>query len=110
MTLTRLKGIGIGNSKGSGRVLIISSHQDFAKVKGNEVLVVQNATPDFIVILKKVKCLITDQGGATSHIAIVCRELSIHAIIATGLATAKFHNNDEIYFDTTKGTVTRYDP
>lgn len=100
-----LSGIGIGNVVGTGKVLKIKSVRDFGKINGNEILLAQYATPDFIVILKKIKCLITDQGGATSHIAIICRELSIPAIVATGKATAIFKNNDFVKFDTKSGVV-----
>lgn len=100
-----LSGIGIGNTKGFGRILSVNSVLDFDKIKGGEVLVVQYATPDFIVILKKIKCLITDQGGSTSHIAIVCRELSIPAIVATGKATTLFKDGDYVEFDTRNGCI-----
>ena len=105
MKLKYLSGIGIGNTKGSGRVLLVNSVLDFNKIKGGEVLVTQYATPDFIVILKKIKCLITDQGGSTSHIAIVCRELSIPAIVATGHASTFFKDNDLVEFNTKDGHI-----
>lgn len=100
-----LRGIGVGGTPGEGVVLLVESINDFHKVKGGEVLVVRNATPDFIVILKKISCLITDQGGATCHIAIVCRELQASAIVATSVATKMLKDGDRVWFDPVGGVI-----
>lgn len=100
-----LCGLGINNAKGKGIVLSINSHEDFHKVKGGEVVITTNATPDFILILRKIKCLITDQGSMTCHIAIVCRELGIPAILATGHATEYLKEGDLVSFDTVSGEI-----
>jgi phosphohistidine swiveling domain-containing protein len=100
-----VSGIGIGKFKGWGKIVRIDSIYDFGRIKGDEVVVTKNATPDFILILKKIKCLITDEGGATCHIAIVCRELNKAAIVATSNSTITFKDGDMVSFDTTKGIV-----
>lgn len=98
-----LKGYGIGGKKGSGRVVHISSYVDFDKIQGGEVVVTKCATPDYIVILKKISCLITDEGGFTSHTAIICRELNIPAILGTSFATQHLKNDNCVMYDTSKG-------
>jgi len=98
-------GLGINEAKGKGNILVVNSHLDFPKVKGGEVVITTNATPDFILILKKIKCLVTDEGGLTCHIAIVCRELGVPAILATGNATKLLKEGDFVSFDTTSGNL-----
>ena len=100
-----IRGIGINHSSGTGKVIRIESYQEFSKIKGGEVVITKNATPDFILILKKISCLVTDQGGVTCHIAIICRELSIPAIIATGNATTQLTEGMLVTFDTEKGLI-----
>lgn len=101
----KIKGIGINSTSGSGNILHINSYKEFDKVAGGEVVVTKNATPDFILILKKISCLVTDQGGVTCHIAIICRELSVPAILATEDATSKLVEGDRAKFDTKKGLI-----
>ncbi len=93
-------GLGINKARGSGPVLVVNSYKDFDNVKGGEVVLTANATPDFILILKKIKCLIVNEGSLTCHIAIVCRELGTPAIVATGSATEVFANGEMVTFDT----------
>ncbi len=106
MGVKTLKGIGVNSSKGTGRVIKVGSAKDFSKVKGdNLILVTTNATPDFILILKKIKCIITDQGGVTSHIAIICRELNVPAIVGVGDASSVLKNGQKAYFNSKKGII-----
>ena len=100
-----ISGIGIGNRQGRGRVLRINSYKEFDKIKGGEVVVTAYATPDYILILNKVGCLVTDAGGVTSHIAIVCRELSASAIIGTGDATKYLTNGLLVSYNTVLGKI-----
>lgn len=101
----KLSGIGIGQNKGKGKVLVVTSYKDFPKIKGGEIVVTKNATPDFILILNKISCLITDEGCVTSHIAIICRELSASAIIGTGKASTILKNSQEVDYNSTNGTI-----
>ena len=98
-----VNGIGINRFAGRGKVIFVRSYHDFERIRGGEVVVTTNATPDYILILNKLKCLITDEGGVTSHIAIICRELSVPAIVATGNATRALAEGSVVYFDTGSG-------
>jgi pyruvate,water dikinase len=99
-------GSGIGQGSGTGQILVIQGIKDFGKIKAGDVVVAKYATPDYILILKKIACLVTDAGGVTSHIAIVCRELGANAIIGTGNATSLLKNNDIVSFNVKEGIIT----
>lgn len=100
-----LSGVGIGKAKGVGKVIVVESFNELGRVKKGDILVTKAATPDFIVILKKVACLITDEGGLTSHIAIVSRELKTSAILGTAEATKYLKTGQILKFDCKSGEI-----
>lgn len=57
------------------------------KVQRGDVLVASMTKPEFVPALKKVVAIVTDEGGITSHAAIVAREFGISAVIGTKVAT-----------------------
>lgn len=100
-----LKGIGVSKGIGVGKVKIIESSNYFDLVKKGDVIVTKSATPDFVLILDKAKCLICDEGGITSHIAIVCREMKKAAIVGTLKGSSILKNGQTVKFDCVKGIV-----
>ena len=56
-------------------------------------------------IMRKAAAVITDEGGITSHAAIVSRELKIPCIIGTKVASKILKNNDMIEMDLNTGIV-----
>lgn len=81
------KGAGLGQRILTGRVRLIHSPAEIDLLQEGEILVTQRTDPDWDPVLKKAGALITDQGGRTSHAAIVARELGTVAVIGTGNAT-----------------------
>ena len=71
----------------SGYSRIIKSAKEINKVKNGEILITKMTTPDFVPAMKKVVGIITDEGGQTSHAAIVSRELGIPCIVGTEKGT-----------------------
>lgn len=71
----------------SGPAVIIRSVKEIAKVKKGDVLVMSMTTPDFVPAMKKAVAIVTDQGGQTSHAAIVSRELGVPCVVGTERAT-----------------------
>ena len=55
--------------------------------------------------MKKAAAIVTDEGGITSHAAIVSRELGIPCVIGTKFATKVFKDGDLIEVDADKGIV-----
>jgi len=92
-----------GSAKGIARIITHSSH--FNDFKENEILVTRMTTPDFVVIMKKAAAIVTNEGGLSSHAAIVSRELGIPCIIGTKIATKVFKDGDRIEVDAEHGIV-----
>jgi pyruvate,water dikinase len=55
--------------------------------------------------MQKAGAIVTEQGGVTSHAAIVSRELGIPCLIGTKIATKVFKDGDMVEVDATKGIV-----
>jgi len=91
-----------GKVNGIVRVLKTSHVTDF---KPGNILVTGMTTPDFVVLMKKASAVITDEGGITSHAAIVSREVGIPCIIGTRNATKILQDGDEVEVDADKGIV-----
>ncbi|MBU4015196.1 phosphoenolpyruvate synthase, partial [Patescibacteria group bacterium] len=75
------------------------------KMEKVDILVAGMTSPEFIIVMKKAKAIITDHGGMTSHAAIVSRELGIPAIIGTKIATQVLKDGDLVEVDADKGVV-----
>ena len=56
--------------------------------------------------MQKVAAFVTDEGGLTSHAAIVARELKKPCIVGVGNATKTLHDGDLITVDANTGQIT----
>lgn len=92
-----------GNLKGI--VKIIKSIKDFSKIKDNDILVASDTTPDYMPIFNRISGIITDEGGITSHAAIVAREMKIPSIVGTKIATKVLKDGDFIELDSYNGII-----
>jgi len=55
--------------------------------------------------MKQAAGLVTDEGGMTSHAAIVSRELGVPAVVGTNDATARLQDGQRVTIDGERGTV-----
>ena len=97
------KGIGLGNKITSGIARQLSSPKEIDKLKKGEILVTGRTDPDWDPILKKAAAIITDQGGRTSHAAIVAREVGAIAVVGTGNATKVIKDGQLVTISTAEG-------
>ncbi|MGA7206208.1 MAG: phosphoenolpyruvate synthase [Specibacter sp.] len=81
------KGAAVGDSIASGTACVIKSAADIGSFVDGSVLVAEQTDPDWVPVMKRANAIVTDKGGATSHAAIVSRELGIAAVVGTGDAT-----------------------
>jgi len=100
-----LTGIAIGNKVGEGRVRVIHDVSKINEFQRGEILVTRMTDPDWVSIFPLAAAVITDEGGRTSHAAIVSRELGIPAVVGTRFATRLLKTGQEITVDCTSGSV-----
>jgi len=100
-----LSGSGASPGIGTGPVVICKDPSQIGKVKKGDVLVSVMTSPDFVPAMKKASAIVTDEGGQTSHAAIVSRELGIPCVVGTKLATTTLKNEQVVTVDGKNGLV-----
>jgi len=88
-----------------GRAKVVNNLKEFSKFKKGDILVTPMTSPDFVVIMKKAKAIVTDEGGLSCHAAIISRELGVPCIIGTKVATKVIKDNDKLEIDANRGIV-----
>lgn len=100
-----LKGSAASPGIVSARVKIVKDEVHMHKVEEGDILVTVMTTPSWVPVMKKAAAIITDQGGATCHAAIVSRELGIPCVVGTQIATKILKNNEFVTVDGEQGMV-----
>ncbi|TSC94769.1 MAG: pyruvate, water dikinase [Parcubacteria group bacterium Licking1014_1] len=104
--ISEIKGmVACKGGKIKGVVKIIEESKYISKMNKGDILVANETTPDYVIGMKIVGAIITNQGGITSHAAIISREMKIPCIIGTKIATKVLKDGDWVEADTDKGVV-----
>lgn len=82
--------------------MLKESIRDFKK---GEVLVSSMTQPNMMVIARRAGAIIADEGGITSHAAIISRELKIPCIVGCLKAMALLKDGDLVEVDAESGVV-----
>lgn len=89
----------------TGRVRKVLGHVQIPVLQEGEILVSTMTMPDFLPAMKKAAAFVTDEGGLTSHAAIIARELKKPCVVGTKFATQVFRDGDMVDVDAEKGIV-----
>ncbi len=103
--ITEIKGQTACVGKATGKVRVINSIDDMRKMEQGDVLVSIATNPDIVPAMKKAAAIVTEQGGITSHAAIVSRELRTPCVIGTKIATKVLKDGDIVGVDANEGIV-----
>jgi len=88
-----------------GKLKIVENKEKLSKIKKGDIIVAPMTTPEYAPVFKKIKAIITDEGGITSHAAIAAREFKIPCIIGTKIATKVLKDGYFIELDTNKALI-----
>lgn len=100
------KAQGIGRKSAYGKVVIAQNASDaLSKVKEGNILVTIGSDRDMVPAIEKCSALITEEGGLTSHGAVVGLNLGIPVIIGVEGATKLLKDGQEITVDATRGVI-----
>lgn len=91
-----------GHARGRVRIVFDPRKQDFPD---GDILVTPMTRPDFLPLMKRAAAIVTDEGGITSHAAIISRELRKPCVIGTKMATRALHDGDLVEVDAEQGVV-----
>ncbi len=96
-------GAAVGQAIAAGPVCLIRDARDIERFRDGAILVTARTDPDWVPLMRRAAGIITDHGGATSHAAIVSRELGVPAIVGTGSATRTLGEGTEVTLDCSRG-------
>jgi pyruvate kinase len=102
------QGAGIGRNSVVGTVQVAkSAKQAITEIKADEILVVQSTDAEYVPAMEKAAAVITEEGGLTSHAAIVCLNLGKPVIVGVENATEKLPTGTLITLDVERGLIYR---
>lgn len=100
------KGEGIGRKHAYGRAVVSNDPEEVnRRLKEGDILVTAATDKDMMPAIEKAGGIITEQGGLTSHAAIVGLSLGIPVIVGVKNATTLIKNGDDITIDGSTGHV-----
>ena len=98
-----LTGAAVGESIATGPVHFVRNPDDIEGFPAGAVLVTEATDPDWVPLMRKAVGIVTDHGGATSHAAIVSRELGLPAVVGTQNATAVLRDGQMVTLSCAEG-------
>ncbi|NJL86626.1 MAG: phosphoenolpyruvate synthase [Leptolyngbyaceae cyanobacterium SM1_1_3] len=100
-----LTGLAAAPGQASGRAWILRS-RELPDLSGQIVIATQ-LLPDCIAALQQAVGIVTEQGGLTSHGAILARELGIPAVVGVAQATQQLATGEQVWIDGDRGLVSK---
>jgi pyruvate,water dikinase len=101
----RVDGLSGSPGTGIGAVRILDDSAETSRVESGDVLVASMTSPDMVPAIRRASALVTDEGGMTSHAAIVARELGVPAVLGTGEATTVLSDGEIVSVNGDQGVV-----
>jgi pyruvate,water dikinase len=98
----------IGLAAAPGRAVAtawLMSQADFTSIPAGAIVIASLVTPEQIIQLRQAAGVVTEQGGMTSHAAILARELGIPAVIGVERVTRLIQTGEQVAIDGDRGEV-----
>lgn len=102
------RGVGIGTSGATGRAVVARNPEEvLARVGRGDILVTHMTDKDIMPAIERAAAVITEEGGLTSHAAIVGLSLGVPVVVgATGI-TNLVKDGEQITVDAEHGIIYR---
>jgi len=101
-----VKGLSLSRKEATGRVCKALTYQEAeAKIQEGDILVVRETDKNFVPAMRKAAAVIAEEGGLTSHAAIVALNLGIPCIVSAGKALEELEDGAVVTVDGTRGVV-----
>lgn len=86
-------GIAVGSKIGQGKPNVMADVSEMKNFQPGEILVTKETTPAWEPIMERAAGIVTEQGGTTSHAAIVSRELGKTCVVGARRVTQLLRNH-----------------
>lgn len=101
-----VKGQGIGDKSVSGKAIVAKSNKEaLAKAEEGGILVVKTTDKEILPAIEKSVAIIVEEGGLTSHAAVVGINLGIPVVVGAKDATSLINDGEVITVDSRQGSV-----
>lgn len=101
-----IKGTGVGGGTVTGRVCVAKSAEEAqAKFRAGDILVTNATDKDLMSFIEEASAVVVEEGGYTSHAAIVGLSLKKPTVVGADNATLMLATGDDVTVDATKGIV-----
>jgi phosphohistidine swiveling domain-containing protein len=102
-----LQGRPVSPGVARGQARIVTSPQDFGRVRQGDILVTFAPDPGWTPLFGTVAGMVTERGGQLSHGAVVAREYQLPAVSGIAGLLATIQEGEWLLVDGTKGLVVR---
>ncbi|MDN6161895.1 MAG: pyruvate kinase [Atopostipes sp.] len=103
-----VQGQGIGNETVIGRATVANSAKAAVEnMVEDSILVVKTTDKDYLPAIEKASAIVVEQGGLTSHAAVIGIAMDIPVIVAADSATELIESEELITIDSRRGIVYR---
>lgn len=103
-----VRGIGVGNRAVAGRVcLALTPDEAIARLRPGDILVTIATDREFVPAMENAAAIITEEGGLTSHAAIVGLNLGIPVVVGARDATRILKEGETVTVDSIRGLIYR---
>lgn len=100
------KAQGIGRKSAFGKVVVARNAEEaLAKVTEGSILVTIGSDREMVPAIEKCSALITEEGGLTSHAAVVGLNIGIPVIVGVEKATSLLKDGQEVTVDSQRGVI-----
>ncbi len=93
----------LGSVEGVARIVL--GGDQFSEFQDGEILITNQTTPDFVPIMHRAAAIVAEQGGLTSHAAVISRELGIPCVVGVKDAMQIFQTGERVSVDAKSGLV-----
>ncbi len=101
------RGVAIGDGAVSGRIRQVVSPEFQDEFQDGEILVTEMTDPNWLPVMRRAAAIVTENGGRTSHAAIVARELGLPAITGAEGAMEALRPGAEVTVSCCEGSIGR---
>ena len=85
----------------------MTPQEAFDKIKTGDIVVAASTDRDYVAAIQNAGAIITEEGGLTSHAAIVGLNLGIPVVVGVDGATKQLKDGSTITVDSMRGLVYR---
>lgn len=106
VTSDALRGVGIGRNVVQGHICVVEKGIDFTeKFKDGDILVVKALEEEYAKHALRAAAVITEEGGLTSHAAIIAVSFGKTTVVGVQDATSKLHDGMAVTINPEQGRI-----